>query len=82
MSTRYLSLHGFAKRIGLAYSTLRSYQREKRLPEPDAIIGEGNAVTYGWLPETIDQWQANRPGRGNWKRQFTHSEKPLASTGK
>ena len=30
------------------------------LPEPDALIG----ATRGWLPETIDRWNAARPGRG------------------
>lgn len=64
MPTHYLSLHGFANRIGIAYSTIRGYQRQKRLPAPDVIIGEGNAATYGWSPQTVDQWQANRPGRG------------------
>lgn len=64
MSIHYLSLHGYAKRVGIAYSTIRTYQRDKRLAPPDAIIGEGNATTHGWLPETIDAWQANRPGRG------------------
>ncbi|WP_126416400.1 hypothetical protein [Trueperella bialowiezensis] len=29
---------------------------------PD-VIGESNATTHGWLPETVDHWQANRPGR-------------------
>ncbi|MDU5850926.1 MAG: hypothetical protein E6Z42_08230 [Bifidobacterium bifidum] len=27
---------------------------------PDAMIGR----TRGWLPETIDGWNAKRPGRG------------------
>ena len=31
-----------------------------KLPEPDATIGR----TRGWLPETIDEWNAQRPGRG------------------
>ena len=30
------------------------------LPEPDVRIGR----TRGWLPETIDRWNARRPGRG------------------
>ena len=30
------------------------------LPAPDARVGR----TYGWLPETIDDWNRNRPGRG------------------
>ena len=31
-----------------------------RLPEPDAYIGR----TRGWKTETIDAWNAARPGRG------------------
>lgn len=56
MSTRYLSRAEFAARVGLAVGTLSRY----KLPEPDARIG----TTRGWLPETIDAWQAARPGRG------------------
>lgn len=32
------------------------------LPPPDATIGDRK----GWLPETIDAWNALRPGRGRW----------------
>lgn len=32
------------------------------LPPPDAMIGDRK----GWLPETIDKWNAARPGRGRW----------------
>lgn len=31
-----------------------------KLPQPDATIGR----TRGWLPDTIDQWNTQRPGRG------------------
>ena len=31
-----------------------------KLPQPDATIGR----TRGWLPETIDRWNTQRPGRG------------------
>lgn len=31
-------------------------------PPPDAKIGNA----YGWTVETIDAWNATRPGRGNW----------------
>lgn len=64
MTVNYLSLHGYAARVGIAYTTARAYQRQKRLAPPDAIIGEGNGMKYGWLPETVDAWQINRPGRG------------------
>ena len=53
---RYLSRSEFAERIGVSPGALSRY----RLPEPDALIG----LTRGWLAETVDEWQANRPGRG------------------
>lgn len=64
MTTHYLSLNAFAKRIGVTMHTIRSYAKEGRLPAPDAVIGEPPSAKQGWLPETIDTWQANRPGRG------------------
>jgi len=57
---RYLSLADIAERLGLQASTVRMYRSEGRLPEPDAMTGP----TPGWLPETIDEWHASRPGRG------------------
>ncbi|MDP9831571.1 MULTISPECIES: helix-turn-helix transcriptional regulator [Trueperella] len=64
MTTIYLTLRGFAERIGISYQTIRTYQADGRLPEPDAQLGQGKGCTFGWLPETIDNWQVNRPGRG------------------
>jgi hypothetical protein len=58
MTTRYLSRAELAERIGVKPDTLGRYQ----LPEPDALIG----TVRGWLPKTIDAWNANRPGRG-WR---------------
>ena len=60
----YLSLNAVADRTGIALSTLRTYRRDGRLPEPDATIGLEPNVRHGWLPETVDDWQTNRPGRG------------------
>ena len=57
--TVYLSTSEFAARIGVKPDTLNRY----KLPEPDAMIGR----TRGWLPETVDAWNASRPGKGNWK---------------
>lgn len=51
----YLSSTEVAERIGVAPDTLGRY----KLPEPDALIG----TTRGWLPATIDAWNASRPGR-------------------
>lgn len=56
MSERYLSFTEVADRLGIKTGALATY----KLPEPDAHIGR----TRGWLPETIDQWNAQRPGRG------------------
>lgn len=56
MTTRYLSLTEIAERLHITTGALAGY----KLPEPDALIGR----TRGWLPETIDEWNAARPGRG------------------
>lgn len=53
---RYLSRAEFAERIGVLTGTLSRY----KLPEPDAMIGS----TRGWTAETIDAWNASRPGKG------------------
>ena len=56
--TVYLSRSEVAARIGVKPDTLSRY----KLPEPDATIGS----VRGWLPETVDAWNAQRPGKGNW----------------
>jgi predicted DNA-binding transcriptional regulator AlpA len=56
MTRRYLSRTEVAERIGVKPDTLGRYL----LPAPDALIGG----TRGWLPATIDEWNASRPGRG------------------
>jgi predicted DNA-binding transcriptional regulator AlpA len=53
---RYLNRRQVAERIGVTPGALSRY----RLPTPDAMIGG----LRGWLPATIDAWQASRPGRG------------------
>lgn len=57
----YLSRTEVAKRIGVQPDTLNRYE----LPPADAT---GGASAKGprllWLPETIDRWNAARPGRG------------------
>ncbi|WP_240541490.1 hypothetical protein [Bifidobacterium callimiconis] len=54
MVQRFLSTKEVGQRLGIKNAASAG------LPEPDAVIG----TTKGWLPETIDQWNANRPGRG------------------
>lgn len=56
MPIEYLSFTEVAGRLGVKTGALATY----KLPEPDAMIGR----TRGWLPETIDRWNASRPGRG------------------
>lgn len=63
----YLNRAQLAERIGVAPDTISRY----KLPPPDALIGPidgGGGIprgtARGWLPETIDRWQASRPGRG------------------
>lgn len=64
MTRRYLTIAGVAAHLGISPHTVKKYADEGRLPEPDAITGDGPRAVRGWLPETIDQWNASRPGRG------------------
>lgn len=68
MTRRYLGFTEFAERIGVKTGTLARY----RLPEPDALIGR----TRGWTAETIDRWNAARPGRGRRRIPWQPPEKP------
>ncbi|MEU1550186.1 hypothetical protein [Nocardia sp. NPDC005745] len=52
---RFLSSGGFAERINVERDTLNRY----KLPLPDAMIGD----VRGWLPQTVDDWSAVRPGK-------------------
>ena len=56
MTIEYLGVKQVAERLGISTAAASAY----RLPEPDALIGS----TRGWKPETIDAWNAARPGRG------------------
>lgn len=56
MSERFLSTTEVAARLGITRAAVSKYD----LPQPDAMIG----AIRGWLPETIDHWQAQRPGQG------------------
>ncbi|WP_280248795.1 helix-turn-helix transcriptional regulator [Nocardia abscessus] len=52
---RYVSAPELAERIGVRRQTINRY----KLPLTDAEIGD----VRGWLPQTIDEWIARRPGK-------------------
>ncbi|MDU3736509.1 MAG: hypothetical protein E6586_08790 [Bifidobacterium scardovii] len=56
MTRHYLSLTEVAEKLGITKGALAQY----KLPEADVTVGRAR----GWLPETIDKWNAQRPGRG------------------
>jgi len=56
---RFLSRTEVAKYLGLA--GLHSLS-DAKLPPPDVVVGD----RIGWTTETIDAWNAQRPGRGRW----------------
>lgn len=60
----YLSLFGLADRAGIKITTARRHLEDGRLPQPDAVIVNESTRVRGWLPEKVDHWMANRPGRG------------------
>lgn len=65
---RYLGRSQLAERIGVKKDTLNRY----KLPKPDAVTGN----QFGWLPRTVDEWNARRPGRGNWRRELDPLDPP------
>lgn len=64
MTTEYLGTAAVAERVGLTVPTIRSYILKGLMPAPDVIITTPSGPLRGWSPETIDQWQRSRPGRG------------------
>lgn len=58
MATEYLSITDVIERTGINRTTILYRMREnsKGFPQPDAIIRHDKLVTYGWLPETINNY--------------------------
>ena len=54
-----LTVAQVAEYLGLSVRTVETYRNDGRMPEP-TMVGR----TPTWTREQIDQWQANRPGRG------------------
>jgi len=63
VTVQYLSLQEVADRIGVTRNTVAKY----KLPEPDVVVGSDLNARRGWSVETIDRWNANRPGQG-WRK--------------
>ena len=57
---KYLSTADVAELCGLETSAIRTYLTRGTMADPDIRVGQ----VPGWLPETIEAWRANRPGRG------------------
>lgn len=58
MATEYLSVTDVIERTGINRTTIlyRIRENTKGFPQPDAIIRHDKLVTYGWLPETINNY--------------------------
>ena len=58
MPTEYLSITDVVERTGINRTTIlyRIRENSKGFPQPDAIIRHDKLVTYGWLPETINNY--------------------------
>lgn len=58
MATEYLSIADVIEKTGVKRTTIlyRIHENAKGFPQPDAIIRHNKLVTYGWLPETIDNY--------------------------
>ncbi len=56
MTTEYLSITNVIELTGINRTTIlyRIRENSKGFPQPDAIIRHDKLVTYGWLPETIN----------------------------
>lgn len=59
MTTEYLSIKAVSEKTGASRTTILYRIREdaKDFPQPDAIIRHDKLVTYGWLPETINNYK-------------------------
>ena len=64
MTTEHLGTAAVADRLGLTVPTIRSYILKDLMPAADVIIVTPSGPLRGWAPETIDAWQASRPGQG------------------
>lgn len=57
MTTKYLSITDVIEKTGVSRTTILYRVHKNLFPQPDAIIRHGKLVTYGWLPETINNYK-------------------------
>lgn len=67
MATEYLSITDVTEKTGIGRTTIlyRIRENAKGFPQPDAIIRHNKLVTYGWLPETINNYITNKKENNN-----------------
>lgn len=63
MTSEVWGMRDVATFLDVAYESVRKYRHQRKLPEPDVMIGS----SPGWHPDTIRQWNEDRPGHG-WRR--------------
>lgn len=58
MAIEYLSITDVIEITSVKRTTIlyRIHEDAKGFPQPDAIIRHDKLVTYGWLPETINNY--------------------------
>ena len=58
MAIEYLSITDVIEKTSVKRTTIlyRIHEGAKGFPQPDAIIRHDKLVTYGWLPETINNY--------------------------
>lgn len=54
-----LTVHDFAKLLGVTDGTIRTYLYRKTIPPPDRRIGRSPV----WYRATVERWLASRQGK-------------------
>lgn len=60
MTTKYLSIDEASQRTGVGRTTILYRVNNGKFPEPDAIVTHKRTATFGWLPETIEEYNTNK----------------------
>lgn len=62
MTNYYKSIKDVSKETGIGRTTILYRVRENSgaFPQPDVVITHDRTVTYGWLPETIEEYNTNK----------------------